>query len=193
MKDIKDLNDFSVINIFNDEECVEIINSVDGNSDKLEVSDSYGGVEISAYEIPITKLDYDVFKLIRDKVSCLTSLTLAQSFIIKYNSDLLSYMPAHYDFTTVSVIINLNTNFNDGGTHFPLLKHTHKAQDYNNGDALVFKADKLSSIHEALSVTSGTRYVINLKFDEKRNFFNFVWNFIKLSLSFSYNKIKYKI
>ena len=193
MVDIKYLNDFSVINIFNDKECVEIINSVDRNSDKLEVSDSYGGIELSAYEMHITKLDYDVFKLIRDKIDRLTSLTLVQSFIIKYNSDLLPYMPAHYDFTTVSVIINLNTNFNDGGTHFPLLNHTHKAQNYNNGDALIFKADKLTSIHEALSVTSGTRYVINLKFDRKRSFFNFVWNFIKLSVSFSYNKIKNKI
>ena len=154
------------------------------------MSDSYGGVEISAYEIPITKLDYDVFKLIRDKVSCLTSLTLAQSFIIKYNSDLLSYMPAHYDFTTVSVIINLNTNFNDGGTHFPLLKHTHKAQDYNNGDALVY-SDNLSV--EILPAYCNWILIDGLKFDEKRNFFNFVWNFIKLSLSFSYNKIKYKI
>ena len=193
MKDIKDIKDFSVINIFNDEECIKIIKSIDKNSDKLEVSDSYGGIEISAYEMHISKLDYNVFKLIRERIGVLTSLTLVQGFVIKYNSDLLPYMPAHYDFTTVSVIINLNTTFSGGGTHFPLLKHTHKAQHHNNGDALIFKADKLSSIHEALSVTSGTRYVINLKFDKKRNLFNFIWNFIKLSISFSYNKLKNKI
>ena len=192
MKDIKDLKDFSVINIFNDNECLEIIKSIDTNSDKLEVSDSYGGIEISAYEMHLSKLDNNVFKLINKKIEKLTSLSLMQGFIIKYNNDLLPYMPAHYDFSTLSMVINLNTNFSGGGTHFPLLKHTHKAQHHNNGDALIFKADKLSSIHEALSVTSGTRYVINLKFDKKRNLFNFIWNFIKLKISFYYYKIKNK-
>ena len=193
MKDIKYLNNLSVINIFNDEECVKIINSIDKNSDKLKVSDSYGGIEISAYEMHISEVDYDIFRLINKKIHTLTSLELVQSFIIKYEGDLLPSMPPHYDFTTLSVIINLNTNFSDGGTHFPLLKHTHKAQDYNNGDAIVFKADRLDSIHEALNVSSGTRYVINLKFDKKRNLFNFVWNAIKLTISFSYKKLKNKI
>ena len=132
------------INIFNDKECVEIIKSIDKNSDKLEVSDSYGGIEISAYEMHLSKLDNNVFKLINKKIEKLTSLPLVQGFIIKYNSDLLSYMPLHYDFTTLSVIINLNTDFGGGGTHFPLLKRTHKAQHHKNGDGLVFKADKLS-------------------------------------------------
>ena len=72
------------------------------------------------------------------------------------------------------MVINLNTNFSGGGTHFPLLNYTHKVQNHNNGDALIFKADNPSSIHEALNVTSGTRYVINLKFDKKRNLFNLV-------------------
>ena len=193
MKDIKDLNNFSVTNIFNDEECVKIIKSIDRNSNKLKVSAAYGGIEISAYEMHISKLDSDIFNLVNKKIQNLTSLELLQSFIIKYNSDLLPYMPPHYDFTSLSVIINLNTDFGGGGTHFPLLNHTHKAQDYNNGDGLIFKADRLDSIHEALNVSSGTRYVINLKFDKKRNLLNFIWNFIKFNISFSYYKLKNKI
>lgn len=176
--DISKLPNLSVINVFTEPECNFIINHIERSSDKLKISDDYGCKTLSAYEMDINKLDPNVYKFIKDRVSSLTKLRLEQSFIIKYNKELIPSMGLHYDLTTLSVVINLNNDFIGGGTNFPLLKHTHRAQDHNPGDAIVFKSDKLNSWHEALPVEDGTRYVINLKFQKWKSVFRVFWDII---------------
>ena len=168
--DIKNLKNLSVINVFKDYECQLIIGEIEKNSNKLKISDEYGCETLSAYEMDIKELDSNIYGFINNRIKSLTKLKLEQSFVIKYNKELIPSMGPHYDLTTLSVVINLNNNFTGGGTNFPLLKHTHRAQDHNPGDAIVFKSDKLNSWHEALPVEDGTRYVINLKFQKWKSF-----------------------
>lgn len=176
--DISKLPNLSIVNIFSEPECRFIINHIEKCSNKLKVSDDYGCKTLSAYEMDINKLDPSVYKFIKDRISSLTKLRLEQSFIIKYNKELIPSMGLHYDLTTLSVVINLNNDFVGGGTNFPLLKHTHKAQDHNPGDAIVFKSDKINSWHEALPVEEGTRYVINLKFQKWKSIFRVFWDIL---------------
>lgn len=185
--DISKLPNLSVFNVFSEPECRFIIKSIEESSHKLKISDDYGCKTLSAYEMDISELNPVVYKFIKDKISSLTKLRLEQSFVIKYNKDLIPSMGLHYDLTTLSVVINLNTDFDGGGTNFPLLKHTHRAQDYNPGDAIVFKSDKLNSWHEALPVEDGTRYVINVKFQKWKSIFRIFWDII---ITYSYMFIK---
>ena len=177
--DISKLPNLSVFNVFSEPECRFIINEVEKKSDKLKVSSDYGCETLSAYEMDISELSPVIHKFVKDRVESLTKLRLEQSFVIKYSKELIPSMGLHYDLTTLSVVINLNNDFVGGGTHFPLLKHTHKAQDHKPGDAIVFKSDKLNSWHEALPVEDGTRYVINLKFQKWKSVFRVFWDIIK--------------
>ena len=185
--DISKLPNLSVINVFSEPECRFIIHHIEKNAHNLKISDDYGCKTLSAYEMDINELPPVVYNFIKDRVTSLTKLRLEQAFVIKYNKNLIPSMGLHYDLTTLSVVINLNNDFVGGGTNFPLLKHTHRGQDHNPGDAIVFKSDKLNSWHEALSVEDGTRYVINLKFQKWKSIFRVFWDII---VTYSYMWIK---
>jgi len=90
--DISQLPNLSVINVFSEPECRFIIYHIEKNTHKLKTSDDYGCETLSAYEMDISELDPVVYKFIKDKVTSLTKLRLEQSFIIKYNKDLIPSM-----------------------------------------------------------------------------------------------------
>lgn len=185
---------FTVINVFNEEECDKIINSIEENIDNLKVSKDNGWLYLSAYEMDVSNLSLEVQELINSVVSQFKGLTLNQSFIIKYGVDLISKMPGHYDCTYLSLPINLNNNFEGGGTYLPFLKHEHIPQKYPKGSGLIFKADTLDSWHEALPVTKGYRYVLVLKFNKKTNIFIDIFKIIKMVIASKgikfFNKLK---
>jgi hypothetical protein len=170
---------FTVVKVFTDEECDKIINSIEENIDKLKITNENGWLYLSAYEMQITELSPEVQTIIK-KVIGDFNLVLNQSFVIKYNQNLISNMPGHYDGTYVSLPINLNNDFEGGGTYLPFLKHTHIPQNYPKGCGLAFKANTVKSWHEALPVTKGDRYVLILKFNKTNNIFINLWNILKI-------------
>ena len=109
----KNLKNLSVINVFKDYECQLIIGEIEKNSNKLKISDEYGCETLSAYEMDIKELDSNIYGFINNRIKSLTKLKLEQSFVIKYNKELIPSMGPHYDLTTLSVVINLNNNGED--------------------------------------------------------------------------------
>jgi hypothetical protein len=155
---------FTVIRVFNDEECDKIISSIEDNISQLEVTDKNGWLYLSVYEMSTSKLSLETQKIIKKAINHFGDLKLNQSFVIKYNKNLIPKMPGHYDGTYLSLPINLNNDFKGGSTYLPFLNHEHIPQNYPRGCGLIFKADTLKSWHEALPVTDGDRYVLVLKF-----------------------------
>jgi hypothetical protein len=174
---------FTVINIFTDEECDKIIDSIEDNIDKLKISKDNGWLYLSAYEMDVKNLSFEIQTLINSVIKQFEGLDLNQSFIIKYGVDLISKMPGHYDCTYLSLPINLNNDFEGGSTYLPFLKHEHIPQKYPRGSGMIFKADTLKSWHEALPVTKGYRYVLVLKFNKKTNNFIEIFKIFKMVIA----------
>jgi|LakMenE01Jun11ns_1017448.scaffolds.fasta_scaffold9628717_2 hypothetical protein len=172
--------DFTVIKVFSDEECDKIIDSIDKNVDKLKLSKENGWLYLSAYEMNVKELSTEVQEIVKNVISNFGDLNLNQSFVIKYNQNLISKMPGHYDGTYLSVPINLNNDFEGGGTYLPFLNYEHIPQNHPRGSGVIFKADTLKSWHEALPVTKGNRYVLVLKFTKKINIFLFLLKVLKI-------------
>lgn len=172
---------FKTYTVFSEEECNQIIKSVEDNYDKLKVSDEHGAYKISSYEINVDELSTEVINLVSTKLKkeIPISYKMVQCFVIKYSTDLKPDMPAHYDMTTYSCVINLNNNFEGGGTYFPLRRHFHNPKKHPIGEALVYRADAALSWHEALPVTNGSRYVLNIKYNKKRSFLWWMWAILK--------------
>ena len=189
VKDYKNINwldfkeNFTVVQIFNDEECDKIISSIEENVDKLKITDENGWLYLSAYEMQISELSSEVQSMIKKSISNFGDLILNQSFVIKYSQNLIPSMPGHYDGTYLSIPINLNNDFEGGGTRLPFLNHTHIPQNYPRGCGIVFKANTLKSWHEALPVTKGDRYVLILKFNKKNNIFLNLLNILKVTIA----------
>jgi len=193
---LKRKKNFSVIRVFSDIECDEIISSIEDNIDKLKVSNENGWLYLSAYEMQTTELPVHIQDLINKVVEKFGDFKLNQSFIIKYNKNLISNMPCHYDGSYLSLPINLNNNFTGGGTNLPFLKYKYTPQDYPRGCGLLFRANTIKSWHEALPVIEGDRYVLVLKFNTKTNLFSFILTVLKLLVAAKFIETfigKYKI
>lgn len=182
----------TVIKVFNNKECGEIISSIEDNVNKLKLSDDNGGLYLSAYEMNVNELSLEVQKMVKNVISNFGNLNLNQSFVIKYNQNLISKMPGHYDGTYISVPINLNNDFSGGGTYLPFLNYEHKPQNYPVGCGVIFRADTIKSWHEALPVTKGDRYVLILKFDKHDNIFLSLLKILKMVLATKFVKTFYK-
>jgi len=165
------VKNLTLVRLFNDKECDQIIKSVEDNISDLIVSNMNGWSYLSAYEIDIKSLDLNIQELIFNKVKTFTDLKINQTYIIKYSKDLIEDMAAHYDGCSYSLPINLNNDFDGGGTYLPILKHVHKPQEHSRGVGVLFKSDKLNSWHKALPIKSGVRYTCVIKFDKRKNIF----------------------
>ena len=184
--------EFTVINVFNDKQCDDIITSIEDNVGKLKLSDDNGWLYLSAYEMGVDKLSLGVQEMVENVISNFGDLNLNQSFVIKYNQNLISKMPGHYDGTYISVPINLNNDFSGGGTYLPFLKYEHKPQNYPVGCGVIFRADTIKSWHEALPVTKGNRYVLVLKFNKNNNLFLSLLKMLKILLATKFVETFYK-
>lgn len=182
----------TVINVFNDKECNEIISSIEDNVNKLKLSDDNGWLYLSAYEMGVDKLSLEIQEMVENVISNFGDLNLNQSFVIKYNQNLISKMPGHYDGTYISVPINLNNDFSGGGTYLPFLNYEHKPQNYPVGCGVIFRADTIKSWHEALPVTKGNRYVLVLKFNKNNNLFLSLLKMLKILLATKFVETFYK-
>lgn len=160
------LNDnFTVLQILNEEECKKTIRSIEDNSHKLKVSDENGDIYLSIYEMQLTDLSDDVREMILKNLKGVVDyrMTLVQSMILKYSEDLINEMPGHYDTSERTLVINLNNNFDGGETKFHFHQHEHKPQKHPVGCGILFKGDSLRSWHKAKPVTNGVRYTLVFK------------------------------
>lgn len=185
---IEDNDNLSVVNLFTEEECSRIIESIEDNSHKLKISDDNGELYLSSYEMQVDDLDDEVSKLILHRIESNTNLKISQKFLIKYHGDY-NYMHGHYDCTDWSLPINLNNNFKGGETYLPIQKHKHIPQNHSVGSGLLFKALKFNSWHLALPNTEGVRYVLVIKLVVPRNFFQELINLLKLFVYTKFIKI----
>lgn len=161
--------DLSVVNIFTNDECDRIITSIEDNVTKLRVSNENGWHYLSAYEMQTSELPVEIVNLIKSKIKQFDGYEIVHNFIIKYDKDLITGMGGHYDGSYLSLPINLNNDFSGGETHLPFLNYLHVPQNHSRGNGILFRADKLKSWHKALPITKGSRYVLVLKFNNKKN------------------------
>ena len=180
------------IQVFNSVECLNIIKAIELNKHKLSVSSDNGGIYLSGYEMDIEEMGDEITSLITNRINKLVDGSIVQAFAIKYNSELMDRMENHYDASTYSIPINLNNDYDGGGTHFPLIDYTHKPQEHEVGVGILFEADKLKSWHGALPVTRGTRYTIVVKIDvDKPLIFTILDSFLLIGYGF-YNRHREK-
>jgi hypothetical protein len=170
---------FKKYSLFSGEQCNKIIESVEKNYNKLNVSDDHGSLKISSYEVKVEELDDYVIDMVHSKVKNIVPHNMIQCFVIKYSQELKPDMVAHYDMTTYSMVINLNNDFEGGGTYFPLRRYYHNPRENGVGECIIYRADTMMSWHEALPVTSGIRYVLNVKFRNKKSFIWWILNIFK--------------
>lgn len=157
-------NWFKRYQLFTKEECDKIILDVENNKDKLKVSSDHGTIDISSYEVNTYELSTDTHEMIQSKLNGIASDKIIQCFIIRYSPDTIPDMPAHYDGTKYSLVVNLNNDFEDGGTYFPLRRYYHDPKKNNIGEGILYKGNKILSWHQAIPVTKGVRYVLNVKY-----------------------------
>jgi hypothetical protein len=181
-------NWFKTHQLFSVDECKQIVQSVEDNHDKLILSDKHGAYKLSSYEVGVDELPKHISKMIFDKVRPVRKMRIAKCFIIKYSQDLKPDMGGHYDATRYSMVINLNNDFEGGGTYFPLRRYRHNPKTNGVGEGLIYKADTIMSWHEALPVTKGARYVLNVKFN-KRTFIGWIWVILKVAF-YEYTIVK---
>jgi hypothetical protein len=176
---LHDLKPLSVFKLFSDEECDAIISSLDESEIKYHNFIDLHKLKVDAFRINETEFNPEIRELIYKKVKWLSRYDLEQCFILKYSQDTLPSMQGHYDICKDTLVINLNNDFEGGETHFPLKGYYHKPQEYGRGDALYFKGDTLFSYHQALPVTKGVKYSLNIKFNKKRPLRWYFWALFK--------------
>lgn len=82
---------------------------------------------------------------------------LVPPYLARYQPDVVSAMGLHFDIETISLVVYLNDDFEGGGTYFPRWRYSTAGAPA--GSAVAFPGG-LSHVHEALSVTRGTRYIL---------------------------------
>ena len=75
---IEDNDNLSVVNLFTEEECSRIIESIEDNSHKLKISDDNGELYLSSYEMQVDDLDDEVSKLILHRIESNTNLKISR-------------------------------------------------------------------------------------------------------------------
>lgn len=185
------------IKIFNKEECELIVSNFGVNKEHIKISTDHGVERISSYEIDIKYLSEPIKKLINDKIETIlkpiTGGNTGMVFGVRYSLDTKSYMSGHYDCNSYSCVISLNDDFHGGGTYFPLRGEIIKSKV---GFGYLFKADTIKSYHEAYPITSGVRYVLVIRIENKNTFnlitrayfLNFMDKFIQKFKNLLYKK-----
>lgn len=148
-------------------ECQIILRDLERQIDKFEVTDAFGNIDLSVYETDYDNIekcdgkrlmDYRIKQLEKD----LGVKFNRDKFIIKYKGDRLEMEP-HYDGSYTTTLIYLNTNFEGGGTNFPLAKLEHRPQDYKPGHYIHYNSNHILAYHGGMPVTAGEKTVIVLR------------------------------
>ena len=152
---------------FSNEECDQILGDLTLQQDKFSVTDEFGDLDISVYEVPYDKIEDCQGKRIMDeKISLLEKdlgLTYNEDrFVIQYRGDRLEMKP-HYDGFTETTLIYLNNDFKGGTTKFPLAKLDHVPQKFDPGHYIHYSSKHFLSFHGGMPVTEGTKTVIVLR------------------------------
>jgi len=151
--------------LFTESECIDIIKTLD-IEDKLIVSDEFGDLDLSVYEMDFEDMDDSVVKtLIHKRLVHYTKIIgkgLDEVFFIKYCDDKLEMHP-HYDGGLTTTLVYLNNDFKGGGTQFPLVGKTHHPQDYPPGHYIYYNSNTLLSYHGGLPVTEGIKYALVIR------------------------------
>ena len=155
-------------------ECKTILNDLLLQENEFGLTDEFGDIGISVYEIPYNKIkDCEGKRLMDQRISEKEkSLGLKYNedkFVIKYKEDRLEMKP-HYDGFTETTLLYLNTDFEGGSTNFPLAKLEHHPQQFGPGHYIHYSSKHLLSFHSGMPVTKGTKTVIVLRSAGKNKF-----------------------
>lgn len=171
------------IELFDGSECSKIISDFEKNKNFIKLSTEHGISRISSYEIDFKYFSQEIKDLINIKINNIllpiTGGEVGMVFGVKYTLDTKSYMLPHYDCNSYSCVIELNDEFEGGGTHFILQNKVMRPNKIGSG--ILFEADKIKSYHAANPITNGVRYVLVIRI-EKKNIFNLLLNSIFLSI-----------
>lgn len=183
-----------VVKVFSETECNLIIKDFIENTEHVKLSTDHGINRISSYEIDIKNLSNRIRNLINNRVNqnllSKTGGKIGMVFGVRYSLDTKSDMEPHYDCSSYSCVIKLNSDYEGGGTYFPLDGGVLSPTEI--GDGLLFKADTIDSYHSAYPITKGVRYVLVVRIEKhgvirqllKACFLHFVDKYIRK------NKIK---
>ena len=159
-------------------ECQIILRDLERQIDKFEVTDEFGSIDLSVYETDYRNIEEcDGKRLMDYRIKQLEkSLNVKfnkDRFIIKYRGDRIDMEP-HYDGSYTTTLIYLNTNFEGGGTNFPLANLEHRPQDYKPGHYIHYDSNHVLSYHGGMPVTAGEKTVIVLR-SLNINIFKLLW------------------
>lgn len=148
-------------------ECQIILRDLERQHDKFTITDAFGDVSLSVYECPYEDiLDCEGKKLMDYRINKLQKELGVKynedKFVIKYRGDRLEMEP-HYDGSYTTTLIYLNTNFEGGGTNFPLANLEHRPQDYKPGHYIHYNSNHILAYHGGMPVTAGEKTVIVLR------------------------------
>ena len=148
-------------------ECQIILRDLERQVDKFEVTDEFGSIDLSVYETDYRNIEEcEGKRLIDYRIKQLEkSLNVKfnkDKFIIKYKGDRIEMEP-HYDGSYTTTLIYLNTNFEGGGTNFPLANLEHRPQDYKPGHYIHYNSNHILAYHGGMPVTAGEKTVIVLR------------------------------
>jgi hypothetical protein len=166
MLKLSNLKSLTTFDLFTEDECERIINSIDQDKIKYHTFVDMENYIVDAHKVEVDELNPDIIKLIKDKVSILSDNKIITWFILKYSEDTLPSMQPHYDLSSETLVIPLNNDFEGGETNFPFRFFKFKPQKYKVGTALFFKGDTFLSWHEALPVKKGVKYGLNVKYED---------------------------
>lgn len=160
------LFDYRIGRLFTEEECCDIISVLNNQSDDFKVTDNFGDLSLSVYEMDFENMTPSNEKtLIIDRINRFArnlGFNVRDFFFIKYEKDLVKMDP-HYDGSSTTTLIYLNNGYSGGGTHFPFINKTHKPQDYYSGHYIHYNSNHILSYHAGLPVTKGIKYVLVIR------------------------------
>jgi len=160
------LFDYKIGRLLNEEECNNIITVLNKQSDDFKVTDDFGDLSLSVYEMDFDNMTSSYAKtLLQDRINKFAAdngFEVRDLFFIKYEKDLIKMDP-HYDGSSTTTLVYLNNNYTGGGTRFPFIKKTHKPQDHPSGHYIHYNSNHMLSFHTGLPVTEGTKYVLVIR------------------------------
>jgi len=160
------LFDYRIGRLFTEEECCDIISVLNNQSDDFKVTDNFGDLSLSVYEMSFDNMTSSNEKtLILDRINRFArnlGFNVRDFFFIKYEKDLVKMDP-HYDGSSTTTLIYLNNDYSGGGTHFPFINKTHIPQDHYSGHYIHYNSNHILSYHTGLPVSKGTKYVLVIR------------------------------
>ena len=148
-------------------ECKVILKDLNRQLDNFTVTDAFGDVSLSVYECPYEDIRDCEGKRIMDlrikKLEKVLGVKYNEDkFVIKYRGDRMEMEP-HYDGSYTTTLIYLNTNFEGGGTNFPLANLEHHPQNFSDGHYIHYNSNHILAYHGGMPVTDGEKTVIVLR------------------------------